>query len=83
MNLVLTFRVVKSRMQLKQQEYLNVMDGFRLIIKGEGLSGLYKGIYGKLLQSVLTASFLFYSKEKLYRLVVLLLLISSHKGNKR
>jgi adenine nucleotide transporter 17 len=69
-------------MQLKQQEYLTVMDGLRLIAKEEGFSGLYKGVYGKLLQSVLTASFLFYSKEKLYRLALLLLLISGYKINK-
>ncbi|KAG0328780.1 hypothetical protein BG000_000310, partial [Podila horticola] len=41
--------VVKSRMQLKQSDdarerYSSIMDGFRKIIKYEGVAGLYKGI---------------------------------------
>jgi adenine nucleotide transporter 17 len=50
------------------------LDGFRKIIKYEGsttslivgVSGLYKGIEAKLLQSVLTSAFLFASKEELF-----------------
>ncbi|KAJ3138760.1 hypothetical protein HK100_012375 [Physocladia obscura] len=61
--------VVKSRMQLKQSEkdadrYNNVLDGFRKIIKSEGVNGLYKGIEAKLLQSVLASAFTFAFKEK-------------------
>jgi adenine nucleotide transporter 17 len=72
--------VVKSRMQLKQSDsselrYNSVSDGFRKIIAREGVNGLYKGMSTKLLQSVLTASFLFYYKEALYKYAVILLIV--------
>jgi adenine nucleotide transporter 17 len=35
----------------------------------EGLSGLYKGIGSKLLQSVLTAAILFASQRRLYEIM--------------
>jgi adenine nucleotide transporter 17 len=70
--------VVKSRMQLRQSKdpnlrYASVMDGFRKILRQEGVEGLYRGIFGKLLQSVLTAAFLFYSKERLYHVTTVLM----------
>jgi adenine nucleotide transporter 17 len=51
-------------MQLRQsadpnKQYKSVIDGFRKIVHGEGVKGLYKGIETKLLQSVLTSAFLF------------------------
>ncbi|KAF9925232.1 hypothetical protein BGZ65_007908 [Modicella reniformis] len=70
--------VVKSRMQLKQSDdakerYTSIMDGFRKIIKYEGFSGLYKGISSKIVQSILTASFLFMAQASLVVYVARLL----------
>ncbi|CAG8511488.1 12477_t:CDS:10, partial [Gigaspora rosea] len=70
--------VVKSRMQLRQSSressrYNSVLDGIRKIIKDEGIGGLYKGITYKLLQSVLTAAFLFMYKEAFFAYSVALL----------
>ncbi|KAG9066571.1 hypothetical protein KI688_012479 [Linnemannia hyalina] len=70
--------VVKSRMQLKQSDdakerYNSVMDGFRKIIKYEGVAGLYKGISSKIVQSILTASFLFMAQASLVQYVARLL----------
>jgi adenine nucleotide transporter 17 len=60
-----------------------VMDGFRKIVKYEGVAGLYKGIFSKLLQSVLTAAFLFYYKEALYKYAVILLIVLGARPSKR
>ncbi|KAJ9089701.1 hypothetical protein DSO57_1010198 [Entomophthora muscae] len=70
--------VIKSRMQLRQSSddnvrYSSVLDGVRKIIKREGVSGLFKGIQSKLLQSVLTAAILFMAKEALFEYTVRLL----------
>jgi len=74
--------VVKSRMQLKQSSnetlrYHSVTDGLYKIAAHEGIRGLYKGLEMKLLQSVLTAAFLFWSKERLYQYAVALV---AHKN---
>ncbi|KAI7907154.1 mitochondrial carrier domain-containing protein [Cokeromyces recurvatus] len=61
--------VVKSRMQINQQgeeRYTSILDGFKKIIAHEGIPGLYKGISSKIVQSVLTAAFLFLAKEVLF-----------------
>ncbi len=65
-------------MQLKQDakaKYSSLTDGFRKIIKNEGVNGLYKGIESKLMQSVLTAAFLFALKEELFGVAVKLLVV--------
>ncbi|KAJ2147585.1 hypothetical protein IW136_000056 [Coemansia sp. RSA 678] len=72
--------LIKSRMQLKQsknenERYSSLIDGLRKVIASEGIAGLYKGIESKLLQSVLTASFLFMSKEALFSYAVKLLVV--------
>ena len=70
-------------MQLRQSEsarYKSTWDGFRKIIANEGYGGLYKGIASKLLQSVLTAAFLFMYKEALFKYTVAFL--SSRKVKK-
>ncbi|CAG8725512.1 11428_t:CDS:2, partial [Acaulospora morrowiae] len=72
--------VIKSRMQLRQSSkesarYKSVMDGLRKIIRSEGVGGLYKGITSKLLQSVLTAAFLFMYKEVLFKYSVAFLML--------
>ena len=76
----LSTSVVKSRMQLNQNKndpnsYTSVMDGFRKIIKNEGIMGLYKGIQAKLLQSVLASAFLFAFKEELFSSAVKILVL--------
>ncbi|ORE00890.1 mitochondrial carrier [Rhizopus microsporus var. microsporus] len=61
--------VIKSRMQVSQQgeeKYESILDGFKKIIANEGVPGLYKGISSKIVQSVLTAAFLFMAKEVLF-----------------
>ncbi|KAJ1795907.1 hypothetical protein LPJ59_004071 [Coemansia sp. RSA 2399] len=78
--------LIKSRMQLKQsknenERYSSLMDGLRKVIASEGIAGLYKGIESKIIQSVLTASFLFMSKEALFSYTVkLLILIGARKS---
>ncbi|KAJ3327135.1 hypothetical protein HDU76_012339 [Blyttiomyces sp. JEL0837] len=72
--------VVKSRMQLKQNEndpnrYKSVLDGIQKIAKAEGVLGLYKGIQAKLLQSVLSSAFTFAFKEELFTSAVWLLVL--------
>jgi len=66
--------VIKSRMQLKQTDeslrYKSPLDGFRQILKNEGVKGLYKGIESKLVQSVLTSAFLFAFKEELFGVAI-------------
>ncbi|KAI9469786.1 MAG: mitochondrial carrier domain-containing protein [Benjaminiella poitrasii] len=75
--------VVKSRMQINQQgdeKYHSILDGFKKIIANEGIPGLYKGISSKIVQSVLTAAFLFLAKEVLFDWSVwVLVLIGARK----
>ncbi|KAG0258178.1 hypothetical protein BG011_003443 [Mortierella polycephala] len=80
--------VVKSRMQLKQSDdakerYSSIMDGFRKIIKYEGAAGLYKGISSKIVQSILTASFLFMAQASLVQYVARLLTALGVRAQKR
>ncbi|KAF9425419.1 hypothetical protein BGZ94_007536 [Podila epigama] len=80
--------VVKSRMQLKQsndarERYTSIMDGFRKIIKYEGVAGLYKGISSKIVQSILTASFLFMAQASLVKYVAQLLTSLGLRAQKR
>lgn len=56
-------------MQVSQQgddKYTSILDGFKKIIASEGIAGLYKGISSKIVQSVLSAAFLFLAKEVLF-----------------
>lgn len=62
--------VVKSRLQAKQetdraQQYTGTLDAIAKTIRYEGLSGLYKGMSTKIVQSVLAAAILFMIKEEL------------------
>ncbi|KAI9023489.1 mitochondrial carrier domain-containing protein [Phycomyces nitens] len=71
--------VVKSRMQVIQEgdeRYTSIIDAFKKIVSKEGVSGLYKGIHSKLLQSVLTAAFLFMAKEALFDWAVWVLVLA-------
>lgn len=64
--------VVKSRLQIKQQtgsdnvhQYTGTLDAIAKVIQHEGLSGLYKGMSTKIVQSVLAAAILFMIKEEI------------------
>ncbi|RKP15395.1 peroxisomal membrane protein PMP47B [Piptocephalis cylindrospora] len=87
-SLTYPYIVVKSRMQLRheggkddKERYRSVLDAFKKILAKEGIAGLYKGIYGKLLQSILTAAFLFWAKEAVFKYIVLFLTLLG--GRKR
>ncbi|KAI8071653.1 mitochondrial carrier domain-containing protein [Gongronella butleri] len=70
--------VVKSRMQVSQKDderYTSIMDGFRKILAKEGVAGLYGGLKSKIVQSVLTAAFLFMAKEVLFDWAVWVLVV--------
>ncbi|CAO3675929.1 unnamed protein product [Rhizopus stolonifer] len=75
--------VIKSRMQVSQQgdeKYQSILDGFKKIVASEGVPGLYKGISSKIVQSVLSAAFLFLAKEVLFDWSVwVLVLIGARK----
>ncbi|KAI9260149.1 mitochondrial carrier domain-containing protein [Sporodiniella umbellata] len=75
--------VIKSRMQVSRQgdeKYDSILDGFKKIIATEGVPGLYKGISSKIVQSVLSAAFLFLAKEVLFDWSVwVLVLIGARK----
>ncbi|KAI6119390.1 mitochondrial carrier domain-containing protein, partial [Pisolithus croceorrhizus] len=63
--------VVKSRIQVGQSQaskYRSSLHGLALILKEEGIRGLYKGIGSKVLQSVLTAAILFAGQRRIYEL---------------
>eukprot|EP01018_Ginkgo_biloba_P028671 Gb_13401 [translate_table: standard] len=66
--------VVKSRLQAKQHtsddkalQYTGTLDAFAKMIRYEGLSGFYKGMSTKILQSVFAAAILFMTKEELVK----------------
>ncbi|KAI7861851.1 mitochondrial carrier domain-containing protein [Spinellus fusiger] len=73
------YLVIKSRMQSAapgDEKYTSIVSGFKKIIVTEGLRGLYKGIHSKIVQSVLTAAFLFMAKEILFDWTLRFLLLA-------
>ncbi|KIY49166.1 mitochondrial carrier [Fistulina hepatica ATCC 64428] len=62
--------VVKNRSYAGQSSarYKSALDGILSILKVEGISGLYRGISSKLLQSVLTAAILFAGQRRIYEI---------------
>lgn len=62
--------------QKAEERYASIWDGFTKIIANEGVAGLYKGLSSKLLQSVLTAAFLFMAKEMLFDWAVWVLVLT-------
>ncbi|KAK6528708.1 hypothetical protein TWF694_003949 [Orbilia ellipsospora] len=63
---------VKSRMHVaeKADRDPSVIQSLKKIVDEEGVSGLYKGVGPKLVQSVITAAFLFAFKDAFYNLTV-------------
>ena len=63
--------VIKSRLQAGHDSalrYKSSVDGILTVIKEEGISGLYKGVGSKLVQSVLTAAILFAGQKRIYEI---------------
>lgn len=65
------YSVLKSRMQAgssEGQRYKSSLDGLLTVVEEEGISGLYKGMGTKLMQSVLNAAILFVSQRRIYEI---------------
>lgn len=62
------YLLVKSRLQAKGTQgvvkYAGFVDAVTKILKAEGPMGFYKGITSKIVQTVLGAAFMFWTKEK-------------------
>jgi adenine nucleotide transporter 17 len=66
-------------MQISQKDddkYTSMLDGFKKIFATEGIAGFYGGLKSKIVQSVLTAAFLFMAKEVLFDWAVWMLVIA-------
>ncbi|GMK54097.1 hypothetical protein CspeluHIS016_0106830 [Cutaneotrichosporon spelunceum] len=63
------YLVVKSRLQVASHKYKSSLTAVLEILKTEGLRGVYAGLGPKLLQSALTAAFMFVAQRRLYELV--------------
>ncbi|OCF32094.1 solute carrier family 25 (peroxisomal adenine nucleotide transporter), member 17 [Kwoniella heveanensis BCC8398] len=61
--------VVKSRLQAATHKYKSSLKAILHILESEGVSGLYAGLGPKLLQSVLTAAFMFVAQRRIYEFV--------------
>lgn len=73
-------------MQVSQsgdEKYTSILDGFKKIIAAEGVTGLYKGISSKIVQSVLSAAFLFLAKEVLFDWSVWVLVLLGARNKAR
>ncbi|KAK8869479.1 hypothetical protein IAR55_000044 [Kwoniella newhampshirensis] len=69
--------VVKSRLQAATHKYRSSLKAILHILESEGLSGLYAGLLPKLLQSVLTAAFMFVAQRRIYEFVKRLVVIAA------
>ncbi|KAJ9105286.1 hypothetical protein QFC21_001654 [Naganishia friedmannii] len=67
------YLVVKSRLHASTHNYKSSWEGIKSILAEEGIAGLYRGIQAKLMQSVLTAAFLFVAQRRVFQLVKMLL----------
>ncbi|KAI0690864.1 mitochondrial carrier domain-containing protein [Cytidiella melzeri] len=70
-SLTYPYIVLKSRMQAgssEGQRYKSSLHGLFVIIEEEGITGLYKGIGTKLMQSVLNAAILFVSQRRIFEI---------------
>lgn len=69
---------LKARLQLRKREgseSSSLIKGLKQIIDKDGISGLYKGLNTKVIQSALTSAFLFFFKEQLFAAAVGLLIM--------
>ncbi|WVQ79808.1 hypothetical protein IAT38_001908 [Cryptococcus sp. DSM 104549] len=63
------YLVVKSRLQAATHKYQSSLKAVLHILEHEGLTGLYAGLVPKLLQSMLTAAFMFVAQRRIYEFV--------------
>ncbi|EKD02911.1 peroxisomal membrane protein [Trichosporon asahii var. asahii CBS 8904] len=73
------YLVVKSRLQAATHKYKSSITAVIQILKTEGISGLYAGIGPKLLQSALTAAFMFVAQRRIFELVKSLVVAAQQK----
>jgi adenine nucleotide transporter 17 len=77
---------LKSRLQLRKKdgsESSSLIKGIQDIIAKDGVSGLYKGLNTKVVQSAITSAFLFFFKEQLFAAALVLLgILRSLRGGK-
>lgn len=71
--------VVKSRLQAATHKYESSLKAVLHILRTEGLSGLYAGLLPKLLQSMLTAAFMFVAQRRIYEAVKKMVLLAAEK----
>jgi len=71
--------VVKSRLQAATHKYTSSLRAILDILQKEGLSGLYAGLLPKLLQSVLTAAFMFVAQRRIFEAVKKMVLVAAEK----
>lgn len=69
--------VVKSRLQAATHKYSSSLKAVLHILHTEGASGLYAGLLPKLLQSVLTAAFMFVAQRRIYELVKKMVMLAA------
>ncbi|TYJ52460.1 hypothetical protein B9479_006935 [Cryptococcus floricola] len=71
--------VVKSRLQAATHKYKSSIKAVLHILEAEGVNGLYAGLGLKLLQSVLTAAFMFVAQRRIYEFVKKLIVLSAER----
>ncbi|KAK4689127.1 solute carrier family 25 (peroxisomal adenine nucleotide transporter), member 17, partial [Tremellales sp. Uapishka_1] len=71
--------VVKSRLQAATHKYKSSIKAVLSILHNEGVAGLYAGLLPKLLQSVLTAAFMFVAQRRVYEAVKKMIMIAAEK----
>ncbi|WVF71817.1 hypothetical protein IAT40_006625 [Kwoniella sp. CBS 6097] len=69
--------VVKSRLQAATHKYKSSLKAILHILESEGVSGLYAGLGPKLIQSVLTAAFMFVAQRRIYEFVKRLVTVAA------
>lgn len=71
--------VVKSRLQAATHKYKSSLAAVLHILQAEGLKGLYGGLAPKLIQSMLTAAFLFVAQRRIFEAVKVALAVSQQR----
>ena len=69
--------LIKSRLQAASKgssvtQYTGVINALKLILREEGVRGLFKGLRMKILQTILTAALLMSIKERVYKVLIAL-----------
>eukprot|EP01119_Soliformovum_irregulare_P019390 TRINITY_DN6123_c0_g1_i5.p1 TRINITY_DN6123_c0_g1~~TRINITY_DN6123_c0_g1_i5.p1 ORF type:complete len:249 (+),score=45.70 TRINITY_DN6123_c0_g1_i5:51-797(+) len=64
------YLVIKTRLQAKSDSYNGTWHALTEMLQTEGISGFYKGISSKILQSVLNAALMFMLQDQLVKLIL-------------